>query len=311
MPEFGAYLARRWAADRPDVTHAHFWMSGLAALEGARELDIPVAQTFHALGSVKRRHQGAQDTSPADRIRLERQILQRVDAIVALCGDEVAELVRLDAPLHRMHVIPCGVDVDAFTPQGPAAPRDDRPRILTLSRLVPRKGIQTVLQALQELPGVELVIAGGPSADELVTDPEADRLRKIAEECGVSDRVRFLGRIARQDVPALLRSADVLVAVPWYEPFGMTALEALACGVPVVASAVGGFLDTITDGVTGAHVPPSRPDLLAERLHTLITDPHLRAAYGTAGAEHARTRYSWHHIAARTLDMYRTMTSRR
>ena len=304
MPEFGAYLARRWQVERPDIAHAHFWMSGLAALQAAKSIRVPVVQTFHALGSVKRRHQGAQDTSPADRIQLERQIIQNVDAITALCPDEVTELIRLDAPADRIHTIPCGVDVRQFTPHGPRAPRNGRPRLLTLSRLVPRKGIQTVLAAIRQLPEVELLIAGGPPESEIATDPEANRLRRLTHAYGLSDRVRFLGRIPRQQVAALLRSADVFVCVPWYEPFGMTALEAMACGTPVVASAVGGLQHTVIDGVTGIHVPPSRPDLLAQRLRELLKNPHLRTKIGAAASEHARSHYSWDEIATRTLDLY-------
>jgi glycosyltransferase involved in cell wall biosynthesis len=302
--QLGSELAARFAADPPDLVHAHFWMSGLAALSATRDLDVPVVQTFHALGVTKRRFQGRQDTSPPVRIRMERALARDVDRIIATCTDEVGELVRLGAARNRITVVPSGVDVDQFSPDGPAAERGDRPRVLCIGRLVPRKGFDTVLRALVGVPEAELIIAGGPAADELAGDPEAARLTRLAERFGVAGRVRLVGAVARPDVPALLRSADLVVCTPWYEPFGIVPLEAMACGVPVVASAVGGFLDTVVDGATGTLVPPRRPDRLAAAMRRLLAEPFWREAYGTAGVDRARSRYSWDRIAAATLAVY-------
>ncbi|HVE29402.1 MAG TPA: glycosyltransferase [Mycobacteriales bacterium] len=302
--QLGSELAARFAADPPDLVHAHFWMSGLAALSATRDLDVPVVQTFHALGVTKRRFQGRHDTSPPVRIRMERALARDVDRIVATCTDEVGELVRLGAARNRITVVPSGVDIDQFSPDGPAAERGDRPRVLCIGRLVPRKGFDTVLRALVGVPEAELIIAGGPAADELAGDPEAARLTRLAERFGVADRVRLVGAVARPDVPALLRSADLVVCTPWYEPFGIVPLEAMACGVPVVASAVGGFLDTVVDGATGTLVPPRRPDRLAAAMRRLLAEPFWREAYGTAGVDRARSRYSWDRIAAATLAVY-------
>ena len=302
--QLGSELAARFATDPPDLVHAHFWMSGLAALSATRDLDVPVVQTFHALGVTKRRFQGRHDTSPPVRIRMERALARDVDRIVATCTDEVGELVRLGAARNRITVVPSGVDVDQFSPDGPAAERGDRPRVLCIGRLVPRKGFDTVLRALVGVPEAELIIAGGPAADELAGDPEAARLTRLAERFGVADRVRLVGAVARPDVPALLRSADLVVCTPWYEPFGIVPLEAMACGVPVVASAVGGFLDTVVDGATGTLVPPRRPDRLAAAMRRLLAEPFWREAYGTAGVDRARSRYSWDRIAAATLAVY-------
>ncbi|MGB8997207.1 MAG: glycosyltransferase, partial [Pseudonocardiaceae bacterium] len=263
MDEFGDHLAQRWLAEPPDVAHAHFWMSGLAAHRGARGTGIPVLQTFHALGAVKRRHQGAADPSPPSRLRLETGLAQDAALVVATCSDEVNELAALGVPARRVAIVPCGVDLDRFTPKGPRASRNGRHRILSLGRLVERKGVETTVRALAEVPNAELVIAGGGDA---IADVELARLAAIAQACGVRDRVHLVGQIARRDVPPLLRSADVVVSVPWYEPFGMVPLEAMACGVPVVASAVGGHLDTVLDGRTGALVAPRDPAALAQRL---------------------------------------------
>jgi D-inositol-3-phosphate glycosyltransferase len=305
MDEFAGLLRRSFRADPPDVVHAHFWMSGRAALAAARPLGIPVVQTFHALGVVKRRHQGAKDTSPPSRLREEATLAREADRIVATCSDEVFELVRMGADLRRVAVVPCGVDLGMFRPEGPAASRPSgAARLLVVSRLVERKGIGDVVAAMARLPGVELLVAGGPPAAELAGDPEARRLTALAERVGVAGRVRLLGRVGRCDLPALYRSADLVVNVPWYEPFGIVPLEAMACGVPVVASAVGGLVDTVVDGVTGAHVPPRRPRLLAEAVAGLLADPERRATLGATGARRARRRFGWDRIAGSTLEVY-------
>ncbi|WP_066948000.1 glycosyltransferase [Microtetraspora fusca] len=296
MPAFAEHLARRWAARPPDVAHAHFWMSGMATLTAAEPLGVPVVQTFHALGTVKRRWQGAADTSPPDRIAVERDVGRRATAVLATCTDEVRELRAMGVPEDRIAVVPCGVDLELFTPDGPAAPRDGRPRVLCVGRMVPRKGYDTVIRALSDVPEAELLIAG----DE---PEEVARLSGVAASCGLEDRVRLVGAVAHRDVPALMRSADVLVTVPWYEPFGMVPLEALACGVPVIASSVGGHLDTVAG--CGVLVPPRRPRALAAALRDLLARPDLRAALGEAGARRARTRYGWPQVAARTESVYR------
>ncbi|GAA5055375.1 glycosyltransferase involved in cell wall biosynthesis [Thermocatellispora tengchongensis] len=300
MPEFGEHLSRRWSLDPPDIAHAHFWMSGLAALMAAPRHGVPVVQTFHALGTVKRRWQGRADTSPARRIAVETQIGRRADAIVATCTDEVNELLAMGVPAERISVVPCGVDLDLFRPDGPAAPDrtpGGRARVLSIGRLVPRKGVDTVIQAMRLLPDAELLIAGGSVHDE-----EAVRLRGLAEKYGIADRVRLIGSVARADVPALMRSADVLVTVPWYEPFGMVPLEAMACGLPVVASAVGGHLDTVAG--CGVLVPPRRPRALARALRDLLEHDDRRAALEKAGERRAQTRYGWPAVAAQTEAVY-------
>ena len=308
MEEFAARLAGRFAAREPDVVHSHFWMSGMAALEAAR--GTPVVHTFHALGVVKRRHQGGKDTSPASRLGEERELAASADRIVATCTDEVFELLRLGVDRRRVSVIPCGVDLSLFGPAGPREPRrEGRARIVVVGRLVERKGVGNAITALAQLPGAELVIAGGPEAARLDSDPVARRLRRLARSLGVAERVDLRGRVERAALPALLRSADAVVCVPWYEPFGIVPLEAMACGVPVVASAVGGMIDTVVDGMTGVHVPPRRPDLVAGALASLLADPARRQSLGSAGAERARTRYSWDLVARATLDVYRTLVA--
>jgi glycosyltransferase involved in cell wall biosynthesis len=303
MPAFADDLFRSWQAERPDVVHSHFWMSGLAAVNAARPLGIPVAHTFHALGVVKRRHQGVADTSPPSRLELEQRIAGAVDRVVATTDDERAELVALGADPARITVVPCGVDLGRFGPAGPADPRRaGLRRVVVVSRLVERKGIGNVIEALPHLPDVELVIAGGPPAGMVDEDREARRFVELADHLGVADRVDLRGAVPREAIPALLRSADVVACCPWYEPFGLVAVEAMACGVPVVASAVGGLAESVVDGVTGLLVTPRDPSGIAAAVASLLADEPRRRAMGDAGACRAR-RYGWDQVAAETLQV--------
>ncbi|GAA0375810.1 glycosyltransferase family 1 protein [Microbispora corallina] len=311
VPQFGKWLHDRWLFDRPDIVHSHFWMSGLAALSAAERLRIPVVHTYHALGSVKRRHQGPADTSPRERVEAEADIGRRADAVIATCCDEIDELIRMRVPRRVTRVVPCGVDTSVFHPHVEPLERPERPRLLSVGRLVPRKGVDTTIRALQYLKDAELVIAGGPAAAELHHDPEVTRLRWLAAQAGVADRVSFLGRVGRDTLPALMRSASAVVSVPWYEPFGMVTLEAMASGVPVVATAVGGQKETVVNNVTGVLVPPRKPVVLARALRRLLDDPVRRTAYGIAGADRARARYGWTRIAAETLAAYERVLSAR
>ena len=310
MDAFAAHLTRAWSAERPDVAHAHFWMSGLAALAAAAGLDLPVVETFHALGVVKRRHQGRADTSPPARLALEAEVARRVDRVVATSSAEVFELARLGVGADRVTIVPCGVDLRRFSPDGPAEPRPTGlRRVVAVGRLVARKGVADVIAALAAVPDTELLVVGGPDAAGLDADPEARRLLGLAAEAGVTDRVDLRGRLGRDELPAVLRSADAVACVPWYEPFGLVAIEAMACGVPVVAAAVGGLCDTVVDGVTGLHVPPRDPAAVAAALRRVLDDPDLACRLGDAGAERARARYGWEPVARATAAVYREVAA--
>ncbi len=308
MAAFSRQLADAWHDRRPDIVHSHFWMSGLAALHAVQPLGIPLAHTYHALGVVKRRHQGAHDTSPSARVEVERMLALGVDRVVATTADEAFELVALGAELDRITVVPCGVDLERFCPGGPADERrhPGRRRVVVVSRLVERKGIGNVIAAVAQLPDVELVIAGGPPAAMLDDDEEARRFQSLADSLGIADRVELRGAVPREAVPTLLRSADVVACCPWYEPFGLVAVEAMACGVPVVASAVGGLAETVTDGVTGVLVPPRSPARIADALQRVLADDGIRLAMGAAGRRRAR-RFGWQRIAEQTLDVARSL----
>ncbi|GGU39693.1 glycosyl transferase [Streptomyces lavendofoliae] len=313
MADFGLWMAREWRDRPPDLVHSHFWMSGVASLRATREARLPFLHTYHALGTVKRRHQKQADTSPPERVALEREVGLGCDRVIATCHDEVYELGRMRVPAAKVGVVPCGVDTEVFHPSGPAADRDGghRYRLLQLGRLVPRKGAAVSVTALTRLPDTELLVVGGPPADRLHDDPEVRRLREIARLAGVADRVRFTGGVAPEDVAPLLRSADVVLCPADYEPFGIVPLEAMACGRPVVASAVGGQLDTVADPETGRLVPPRDPDALARAVGELLADPALRAACGAAGRRRVLSRYGWARIAAATEKEYAAVLAAR
>ncbi|OII34804.1 glycosyl transferase [Curtobacterium sp. MMLR14_010] len=322
MATFAQVLAAEWFLDRPDVVHGHFWMSGHAALEAVTQVQtrtggtrIPIVQTFHALGVVKRRHQGSADTSPAEREWLEPAVGRGVDQVVATCSDEAFELKALGVPLQAISVVPCGVDVDRFRPDGPVEQRGRTERVLTASRLVRRKGVGTTIAALAALVAagrdVELVIVGGAgtAGADLADDPEYQRLDALARSLGVRDHVSFRGQLGQDAMPSVYRSADVVVCAPWYEPFGIVPLEAMACGRPVVASQVGGLIDTVVEDATGLHVPPRDEAAVAAAVTALLDDPERREAYGAAGRERVESRYAWTRVAADTERVYERLIS--
>lgn len=312
MPVFGTHLAHAWARQRPDAAHAHFWMSGMAAQVGAHAHGIPVVQTFHALGTVKRRHQGMRDTSPYERVGAERHIGRTCGQVLATCTDEVYELADLGVPPWQVTVVPCGVDVDRFHPAADPAharPRAHRHRLLGVGRLVPRKGFDQAIRALTRIPDTELLIAGGPERALLETDPEAERLLGLADRAGVGDRVHLLGAVDPADMPALYRSADLVLCTPAYEPFGIVPLEAMACAVPVIATDVGGHRDTVADGLTGRLVPPADPAAIATAARELLGSTRLRRQYGTAGRDRVLARYTWQRVADGAEQVYRRVTA--
>lgn len=305
IPEFGTWLAREWAQEPPDVVHAHFWMSGFAAVIGARGPGIPVVQTYHALGTVKKRYQGAADTSPQERIGIETAVGHECAGIIATCEDEVGELLAMGLPRERIHVVPCGVDPEHFAPvAGARRPAGAPHRLLTVGRLVPRKGFDRAIRALADVPDAELLVAGGPEPALLGAEPEAERLRALAEECGVADRVTLLGGVTPARMPRLMSGADLVLSVPLYEPFGIVPVEAMACCAPVLATAVGGQLDTVVHDVTGFLVSPDDTHDLAAAVRGLLGDPARLARYGAAGRRRVLARYTWDRVADGVTRVY-------
>ncbi|MFG2044766.1 glycosyltransferase [Dactylosporangium sp. NPDC048998] len=313
MGDFGRALAARWADSTPgpDVVHAHYWLSGLAALTATAEDRRPVVVTYHGLAAAERRHLPAdRNARPGPRAGLERTLGSLADRVVAQSEDEVAELGRMGVRRSGTVVVPSGVDMERFTPGGPAADhrRAGLRRILSVGPLVERKGFADLIEALRRVPGAELVVVGGPDPAGIDRDPEARRLLQLADRRGVADRLRFIGAVGHDEMAAWYRSADVLACAPWYEPFGLTPLEAMACGVPVVAYEVGGIAESVIDNVTGVLVPPRDTAALAAALRTLLGDEVRRMSFASAAIDRVRSRYTWERTAAELERVYRSVT---
>ena len=317
MGEFAAWVL--WfARDQPyDLSHANFFLSTLVSAALQRAAGTPFVVTFHALGRVRRLHQPEADAFPAARLAIEDQAVAAADRIIAECPQDAADLVALyDADPARLATIPCGFDPAEFAPRPQAEARHRLglplgvPILLQLGRIVPRKGIDTVIAALaflnrDHLINARLLVVGGdaPTPDPALT-PEIARLRALAEAEGVAGQVTFTGARGRDVLRDYYAAADIFVTTPWYEPFGITPVEAMACGVPVVGSAVGGIKATVVDGVTGSLVPPRDPAALADRLATLLRDPARRQSWGAAGRDRALAGYTWEEVAARLAGVY-------
>ncbi|MDB5817281.1 MAG: glycosyl transferase family 1 [Rhizobacter sp.] len=298
-----------------DVVHANFFMSGLVAMRLKESLGLPFVMTFHALGAVRREHQAETDGFPASRIGIERAIVRYADTIVAECPQDEADLVRLyDADPDKIAMVPCGFDPAEFSPIDRQQARSvlglhaDDFIVLQLGRLVPRKGIDNVIRAVGRLdvgiPARLLVVGGDEREPNEERTPEIARLRRVAADSRVSSKVQFVGHRSRAELGTFYAAADVFVTTPWYEPFGITPLEAMACGTPVIGSDVGGIKYSVEPGVTGFLVPPRDPYALAQRLAELHANPAMARAFGRAGIRRTRSMFTWERVAENLAKVY-------
>ncbi|HET7564854.1 MAG TPA: glycosyltransferase family 1 protein, partial [Gemmatimonadaceae bacterium] len=290
MPEFIDFMLN-WHRHRGihyDLYHANFWMSGLVAAELKRVTGTPFVVTFHALGRVRRRHQGRADGFPEERVAIEERIAAEADCVIAECPQDEEDLLCLyGVDPARLRIVPCGVDATRFSPLPKGTARSilglqpEERILLQLGRLVPRKGIDNVIRGFAVLrrefgTDARLLIVGGESdAPDPVQTPEMGRLQRIAHDESVAERVVFVGRRGRDVLKYYYSAADVFITTPWYEPFGITPLEAMACGTPVIGANVGGIKFTVRDGETGYLVPPNDPAAVAERIAHLYRFPQL------------------------------------
>ena len=300
-----------------DLIHANFWMSGLVATVIKRELNIPFAITFHALGRVRRVYQGKNDGFPDARFEIEDRVIAAADRIIAECPQDKEDLIHLyQAQPDKVSIVPAGFDPKEMSPIPRAAARkelglDENERIiLQLGRVVPRKGIDTVIYALSRVVhqyGIDarLLVVGGDSEDaDPESTPEIARLTKIAKSEKILDKVTFVGRRQRNVLKYYYSAADVFVSTPWYEPFGITPLEAMACGTPVIGAAVGGIKYTVADGKTGFLVPPKDPDALAERLADLFQNPALIKRFGKNAIARVQKHFTWERVGQMLSEVF-------
>lgn len=309
LPEFHANM-RRFAEAQPggyDVIHSHYWQSGWAGTLLARELNLPHVVMFHTLGEVKNRARfGEQE--PKLRIRHERTIARRATAIVTASDHERQLLERYYGADHsRMYTVPCGIDLDLFQPRDPSLARqrlslpEDTPLLLWVGRLEKLKGVEILVDAVAELDRRDftLLIVGG---DERAASIRAE-LEAQAAAAGISANVRFEGAVPHDVLPWYYSAADICVVPSYYESFGLVAVEAMACGTPVVASRVGGLVSTVIDGVTGYLIPWRCPGPFAEKLEVLLGNPELRTNFSHA-AERSVERFRWSSVGLRIADVY-------
>src|SRR5690242_8640638 len=306
------------------LAHANFWMSGLVAAELKQAIDLPFVITFHALGRVRRQFQRDADRFPDERFAIEDRIVAEADHIIAECPQDEEDLIRLyNADPARISVVPGGFDPAEMWPISKALARvslglpPDEPVILQLGRLVPRKGIDTVIRAQARLVRTHdiharLLIVGGDSNDpDPRLTPEIARLQRIARDEGVEASVVFVGRRGRDVLKYYYSAADVFVTTPWYEPFGITPLEAMACGTPVIGANVGGIKFTVRDGETGYLVPPNDPAAVAERIAHLYRFPQLLTALSARAIQRARDCFSWINVARAIARLYEDLLTPR
>jgi len=302
-----------------DVYHAHYWLSGWVARELQACQSAPVVQMFHTLGMMKNLvARGEADRETEKRIVVERAIMQYADRIIAATPRDEQHMIELyGADPGKIAIIPPGVDLELFHPIALEEAKEyietpfDHHTVLFVGRIDPIKGIDVWFHAMKlvvednpDLRGKMCVcLIGGDMDDDAEPDAELARLDALKDELGIGDLVTFLGRRAQQSLPYYYSAADVVVMPSLYESFGMAALEAMACGTPVVASDVGGLSFVVRDGETGYLVPDRDPRALADCLNRLLRDRDLRARLGKRGAEVARD-YAWTQIAEQMEGVY-------
>lgn len=313
-----------------DLLHGNFWLSGWVVTELRRRLAIPAIQIFHAMGKTKSRHQGKADTSPGDRIATELRVIREVDILIAQCPNERDELVNdYGADPDKVVIIPSAVNTETYRPVERAEARrriglDPGGKVIVyVGRMLPRKDIRNIVRALallvhryqqesdQQASPVTLLIVGGETATpDPVATPEIGELQRLASELGVLDHIRFVGKRQPEVLRYYYSAGDIAVTTPWYEPFGLTPLEAMACGRPVIGSAVGGLTYTIEDDMTGFLVPPRDPEALADRLHEVFRQSERGICMGHAARLRVESEFTWSIVAMRTAALYEQLLAK-
>ncbi|GCE02754.1 glycosyltransferase [Dictyobacter aurantiacus] len=312
-----------------DLIHSNFWMSGWVAVELKRRLTLPVVHIFHAMGKTKQRNQGTLDSSPAERLEIEQYVINGVDRIIAQCPEEQRELIEdYDTPAHKVAVIPSAVNINVFSPVDCQQARhtigfdSDDFIVVYVGRLLPRKDVRNVVRGVAHLvelvrrdtrhtyPGIKFLIVGGETdIPSPLHTPEIAVLQELAADLHIDDVLHFIGKRQQEMLRYYYSAGNVVVTTPWYEPFGLTPLEGMACGRPVIGSAVGGITYTIADGITGFHVPAKDPAALARKLFQLFLQPSLGIQMGHAARQRVEQLFSWHITAQRTGELYNEVLS--
>ena len=299
------------------LVHANFFMSGMIAISLKKEFGTPFIITFHALGKIRKMFQGDADKFPNERIAIEEEVVRKADYIIAECPQDREDLIyQYHANQDKISIIPCGFDPYEFYPMDKRLARmtlnldQNEKIILQLGRMVPRKGIDTVILALKEVrtsiqQKVRLIIVGGDTDEPNASrTPEIGRLMEIAKEIGVADLITFVGRKSREQLKYYYNAADIFISTPWYEPFGITPIESMACGTPVIGSEVGGIKFSIINEKTGFLIPPKSPSILADKIKDLLGDDRLLSHFSENSIRRVNSFFTWDTIAQSVDTLY-------
>ncbi|NJK78821.1 MAG: glycosyltransferase family 1 protein [Chloroflexaceae bacterium] len=325
LPAMLAFI-EQFAATNPapyDLIHSHYWISGEVALALRERWRVPVVQMFHTLGAMKNQvARSTEETETLARIAIERRLLQQVDTVIAATPLDLQQMQKhYTADLAPTTIIPPGVDTEHFTPHPQAKARAcmglalDQRYVLCIGRIEPLKGMDALIEALALLhqsnplwrETLQVLLVGGATEDDPAAwNTEQHRLHTLRTTLGVARAVQFVGAVPHAALPDYYAAADVLAIPSHYESFGMVALEGMASGVPVVASAVGGLTYSITDGQSGLLVPPADPPALAAQIERLLTDPMLRDGLRAGGVQQAGA-YGWPRITGHIIELYKKL----
>ncbi|NYH53475.1 glycosyltransferase involved in cell wall biosynthesis [Nocardiopsis arvandica] len=310
---FGTALASALNEDAPDVLHAIGWTSGLAAMHaqahgGSDQSSTPIVQTFHSLNASEQRSGLAHQP---ERARMETVLASRADHVLVNSTDQQGELARLGVPRRHVSVVPFGVDPEHFSVEGSASTehwnsrREERARLVAVTSLTGSGGADRLVEAMTRLPEAELLLVSTAEGLDVALDENARRIELLTKEAGVNDRVHLTGPIERKELPRLLRSADVYVSAASYDPYGGAVLEAMACGLPVVATATGAIPGAVLHRTSGVLMRFGRPDEVARSVRAVLGTPTMSTAYGIAAVDRARSRFTWQRIAIETELAYK------
>jgi D-inositol-3-phosphate glycosyltransferase len=294
-----------------DLIQSHYWLSGWVGQALKDEWGIPHVAMFHTLGEAKNRSHMS-EREPDYRIAMERAVARRADRVIcASAGEQDALLNYCRVPAGQVARVPCGVDIERFRPmdRGPVRAAlglsPDETLVLFVGRIEPLKGIDILVRASAQMECCfRILVVGGDEKD----NERRAALRALAEAHGVAERVTFIDAVPHEELPLYYNASDISVVPSHYESFGMVALEAMACGIPVVATRVGGLRDTVRDGRTGYLVPWRCPEAFAERLDLLVSNESLRRSLGREAHTFA-TRFHWAEVAARVESVYHELVS--
>jgi D-inositol-3-phosphate glycosyltransferase len=322
LPEFAEQIIKfgQEKEIQYDLIHSHYWMSGIAAKQLQASWNVPIVQMFHTLGKMKNRiAQTPQEMEGDYRINGEQEVIDASDKIVIATPAEQSQLEFLyQAPSEKMEIIPPGVDTSKFYP----IPADEAKEVIGISpkdrmllfvgRIEPLKGVDVLMQAISRLhknkeiegcPHYLVIVGGNVDAEGCDMDNEMKRLMTLRSDLDLKDLVVFLGKRDQDTLPYYYSAAEIVIMPSHYESFGMVALEAMACGTPVIASQVGGLAYLVQDGKTGFVIPHNEPDLLSDKIRELVCNEELRIQMGKNANIYAQD-YDWHKITERTIALY-------